>query len=411
MGSEAKFLEYNKDNIFISLVQAEGHFRNLESGFAGRGEFLSCVSKHLAYAEGEAEEAVSHSLLVEGPTRSQEYAKLRNDLRELRKKIQAGAVGPEDGIREVRKIRAMFERLNPPFDTSQCRSCGSAEEVLKRLGDLKDVERDMAERVLGDLSSKYGVEPPKLEISDSCHEPNEGLYRTDGTIKMCRGGVNLHVLLHEFKHYYDHTVGKSLDEGDAEAFAVETVEKGLYYPSAKHNHSEGKMVSSAVKDVALVVGGVNIGWGVGYAAKAYIDPMAPGAIMGQDPSLLIDVGGTVAAIIGALKLRGDMAKKLSAYIAAGLSTHIWEDLAKALAPVAMAVGMPAAFGAPLGVRAVGETIPSMPAMPYPAARLAEYPFPSPVSVGGTMSPPHYTLNGVPGLQTVSLGPKYTLDTI
>lgn len=124
--SDAKFLEWNKDNIFCNLIQAEYHLGELESDLASRGEFLSCVSKHLAYVEGESSEAVSHSLMVEGLERSQEYAKIRNETRNLRKSIQRGEVSAEEGIREVRRIRHMFERLNPAFDTSQCRSCGTS---------------------------------------------------------------------------------------------------------------------------------------------------------------------------------------------------------------------------------------------------------------------------------------------
>lgn len=221
--------------------------------------------------------------------------------------------------------------------------------------------------------------------------------------------------------------------GNAEQFLEELGaenEKGLYSPSAQHSHRSNKSdqnmtaaihrsnksnqnMKAAMKEVATVVGGVNIGWGIGYTAKAYIDPMAPGAIMGQNPSLLIDVGGTLAAIIGALKLKGATAKKLATYIAAGLSTYIWDDLAKLLAPTPAVAGSYAtsnARGYPtVGVGAVGTAIPAVPGYPYPAQRLAEYPFASPVSVGATMSPPHYTLNGVPGLKNVVLGPKYTLD--
>ena len=209
--------------------------------------------------------------------------------------------------------------------------------------------------------------------------------------------------------------------GAAEGFLEELGaknEKGLYSPSTQHNHSKSESdqnMKAALKDVATVIGGVNIGWGIGYTAKAYIDPMALGAIMGQNPSLLIDIGGTIAGIIGAVKLKGATAKKLATYIAAGLSTYIWDDLAKLLVPapaVARSYANANARGYPtVGVGAVGTQIPAVPGYPYPAQRLAEYPFTSPVSVGATMSPPHYTLNGVPGLKNVVLGPKYTLDTV
>ena len=211
--------------------------------------------------------------------------------------------------------------------------------------------------------------------------------------------------------------------GSAEGFLEEfkaTDRKGLYPRSVEHNSSEHEM-DSKTKDIALVIGGVNLGWGAGYAAKEYIDPLYPYGIGGTallpspvGASLLVDIGGTALGIVGALKLKKELHKKLAGYFAAGLSTHLWEDLVK-LMPATPAARLSAAYsnavGYPtVGVGAVGTQIPAIPGMPYPAQRLAEYPFASPVSVGTTMSPPHYTLNGTSGLKNVVLGPKYTLDT-
>ena len=122
--SDAKFLEWNRDNIFCNLIQAEYHLGELGSDFAGRAEFLTCVTKHLAYVEGESAEAVSHSLMVEGTAKSQEYARIRDEARSLRKKIQRSEISTEDGIRNVRRIRHIFEKLNPLYDTDQCEACG-----------------------------------------------------------------------------------------------------------------------------------------------------------------------------------------------------------------------------------------------------------------------------------------------
>ena len=406
MGSEATFLLFNKGEIFWNVIHIEGHFRNVKPGY--RAEDLSCVVKHSADVEGHCNEAISHALIVKGEEESRKFRELRDMVRDLREEVQKGGISPEEGIKRTREIRRFFESFNPDYDISKCRSCGSAGEALEKLKglDLKDMESDLAKRVLESLSAKYRVEPPRLEISGSCHEPDEGYYR-GGAIHLCQGGVNLHVLLHEFKHYYDHKAGRSLDEREAEDFAVETVEKGLYPPEAKHYHSGSKMDSA--KDIALVIGGVNIGWGIGYAAKVYVDPLAPGVVLGQDPSLLIDAGGTIIGIIGAWKLKRDILKKLAAYIGAGLSVHLWEDLMKILAatPAAAAAAQAAAAGGAV----VGTSIPGIPAMPTPAQRLAGYPFPSPVSVGGTMSPPHYMLDNVPGApRTIALTPKYILNS-
>jgi len=211
--------------------------------------------------------------------------------------------------------------------------------------------------------------------------------------------------------------------GNAEDFLGELREmegrngKGLYPRGVENSSSEHNMVKESTKDVALVIGGVNLGFGIGYAAKTYLDPLYPGAVMGYNPSLLIDIGGTALGVVGALKLKKEMYKKLAGYVAAGLSTHLWEDIAN-LMPVAPAARLSApsaayanATGYPtVGIGAVGTNIPGIPGTPYPVQRLAGYPFAAPVSIGPTMSPPHYTLNGNSGLKNVVLGPKYTLDT-
>lgn len=133
--SDAKFLEWNKDNIFCNLIQAEYHLGELGSDFASRAEFLTCVTKHLAYVEGESSEAVSHSLMVEGPEKSQEYARIRDETRNLRKRIQKGEITTEESIKEVRRIRHIFEKLNPLYDTSQCQACGIDDKTC-RTGDV-----------------------------------------------------------------------------------------------------------------------------------------------------------------------------------------------------------------------------------------------------------------------------------
>ncbi|GAH92120.1 unnamed protein product, partial [marine sediment metagenome] len=81
------------------------------------------------------------------------------------------------------------------------------------------MEREMAEKVIAILSEKYGVKPPQLIISDKCHEPNIGLY-SDNKIMVCKTGVNLHVLAHEFWHHVQSENGMHMDEGEAEKFAV-----------------------------------------------------------------------------------------------------------------------------------------------------------------------------------------------
>lgn len=376
--------------------------------------------KHSLQLEEQADEGISHASELEDEEKVSVFHDLQEGARRLREQFKA-RVDPSRLILEVRALRKRAEILDPSFNLEKCKSCGNAEEMLSELRDmdrntgesLGDLERGMAEKVLSGLSKKYGVKPPKLEILDECHEPSEGHYKL-GTIRMCRGGINEHVLIHEFGHYMNDLKGKPLDEDDAEAFAVNIIGKDLNSRGVNHSYSDRKMkVSAQVKEVALAVGGVNVGWGIGYAAKAYGDPALP-TLMGQKASLYVDVLGTIAGVVVALKSKKESVRKAAAFIAAGLSTHLWEDAEAALAPAAAAAQemvVAEASGYPtVGVGAVGTMNPNIPSFPSAAPRLAEYPFAAPVSTGPTMSPPHYTIDGVPGIKNVVLGPKYMLDS-
>lgn len=230
-----EFLEWNKDNIFINLIQAEDHLRNVASE-SPTPEFLNCVVKHLAYAEGEADEAVSHSLILEGQLASREFAKLRDEIRKLRKLIQKGALSsPEKAIEEVRKIRGQFEYFNPEYDVSKCGSCGAAAPLLKQLRLIKEeVEtakanlKAQAEPIIQKLSNQYGVPPPQIEIApcpnDDKHSCYYLKYKADTKEildeKLFLNPKNLTPLIiaHEFAHYYFAKTGKGDPTDEAAAW-------------------------------------------------------------------------------------------------------------------------------------------------------------------------------------------------
>ncbi len=130
---EKLFLAYNKDEVFKNLIVAEGHLRNMASEY-DRGEFASCIVKHLADAEGHSDEAISHSLAA--GEQSEKWRSLRDMIREFRKTIQGNGVGREEGIRRVREIRRFFESFNSEYDVSSCRACseiGDVESLLEKL--------------------------------------------------------------------------------------------------------------------------------------------------------------------------------------------------------------------------------------------------------------------------------------
>ena len=133
-GKEAYYLKFNKDEIFKGVLATEGHFRNVKETGIDREGFLNCAVKHLADVEGHLDEAISHSLIAESEEQSKQYRELRNDVRWFRHELQAGNVTPEEGIKQVRKIRRAFESFNPEFDISKCESCTVKVEITG-LGD------------------------------------------------------------------------------------------------------------------------------------------------------------------------------------------------------------------------------------------------------------------------------------
>ena len=202
------------------------------------------------------------------------------------------------------------------------------------IDDFLVMERDMAEKVIIKLSEKYGVKPPKIIISDKCHAPNFGLYSAN-KIMVCKTGVNLHVLVHEFWHHVQSNNGMHMDEGEAEKFALDIFKtpyrKGLY---SMHNNlnNERKMVKS-IKDVGTIYGLQQLGYATNYALR-YADTLRPGGFLGQPISFWGDILGTVGGVAGALKLKApyDLA---SAVIGGYLSTNLWNHLAR-LVPMGFA---------------------------------------------------------------------------
>jgi len=346
ISKERYYLIFNKDEIFKALIASEGHFRNFKSLKEDTAGFLGCCVKHLADAESHADEAVSHALIAEDANTSRKFMELRDEIRKLRKWIQSSPITRDNGIREIRKLRRQFERFNIDYDVSRCEACGDPSEIMeditKILSDLKNnshaiaahendaedflvMEKEMAENVIAKLSEKYGVEPPALIISDKCHEPNVGLYAAN-QIMVCKTGVNLHVLVHEFWHHVQKKKGMHMDEGEAEKFAVELFaapnQKALY---SNYNHSHNDMVKK-IKEVGIIYGLQQLGFAADYGLK-YADTLMPEGLLGQPISLWGDIVGTIGGILGALYLKApyDLA---AAMVGGYLSTDLWNQLAR-----------------------------------------------------------------------------------
>jgi len=265
MQKETYFLNYNKDNIFANLLQAEDHLRHLQSADNLTPGFQACVLKHLAFISGECLEAQSHSLVTLGKETSRKYAELQTKVDEIKKGVQTGKLSADEGILKVREARKLFEKINPDYDMESCQACGNMEDTARMVKSLKPidgVEDDMVSRTVTFLSEKYGVTPPRVEILPECHNPEQGLY-TNKTIRLCSGGASMRVLSHEFSHYLQDLNGKSLDEDEAERFSLDFLEKDLNVKSANYTASENKMgVSSAkMKMVAVVYASPFIAYG------------------------------------------------------------------------------------------------------------------------------------------------------
>jgi len=349
---ERYYLNFNRDEIFKNLIASEGHFRNFKSLKEDTAGYLNCIVKHLADAEGHCDEAISHALIAENEETSRSFLELRDTIRDFRRYVQSSPITRDEGIREIRKLRRQFEGFNSDYDVSKCETCGDTSEVMENIteiisklknnshaiaahdADAKDflvMEREMAEKVIAKLSEKYGVKPPKLIISDKCHKPMIGFYTAD-QIMVCKTGVNLHVILHEFWHHVQATNGMHLDEGEAEKFALELFEtpyeKGLYSIHA-HSHNELKMSVRDVgisdwKDVGVIYGGDLLGFSTDYGLK-YLDTLRPEGWMGQPVSFWGDVLGAVGGVVGALYLEAPynlLSALVGGYLATNLVNHI-----------------------------------------------------------------------------------------
>ena len=126
---EERFLDYNNDNVFINLLQLETHLRNLDDLQTDESQ-VSCLTKHLAEAEGEALEAISHSATI-ASDKTPSYRRVRKRLNELRKSLPS--YSPDKAILKIREIRKIVEKVVPRFNTEECVACGDLDEEVRKV--------------------------------------------------------------------------------------------------------------------------------------------------------------------------------------------------------------------------------------------------------------------------------------
>ena len=371
-GDAKRFLTFNKDEIFKSLLAVEGHLRQLKPEF--KGEDLRCLVKHLGEAESHADEAVSHTAELKLDVESGKFKELRDRLREFRRKLQSEQVKSEDAIREIRSIRGFFESFNPEYNVSSCKLCGDIEEVLAKLNIPKttvpELESESVDRLLAHLAAKYNVPKPKVRWLEKCPTRPEsfGVYRSDGVndeIVLCRGGT-VHVVLHEFGHYLARVQGKPSTEAEAEAFALKESGKALNVETAQFNNGGKRMTSW--REIGVIYGGQHIGKGISRGLKELDRYMGKEAAAVQErPSTWVVVAGAVGLPLLAVyaKLK-DPWDKLAILTGGFLSTNLWDIVEEAMVAAGGAAGaayVPARYVPPVSAvaSAPAQTVASAPA--------------------------------------------------
>lgn len=349
---EKYFLEFNRDEIFKNLLAVEGHFRNIEKEAHDFG-FLNCIVKHLADAEGHADEAISHALVVEGEESSRKFYELRNMIRDLRKRIQSRGMVPEEGIKEVRRIRRFFESFNPSYDVSKCSSCGPIEEVLKRLNipktDLREIEEENVDRIVEYLSRKYNVPKPMVRFLETCPVPEPSMFAAFDVSKkeivLCRGGADAHKISHEFGHYLQIIKGKKPDEKEAEEFAEAEIRgtarwkpyadkqneaNGKGYKKVQPYKGRGKMVTWG--EIGVIYGGQHIAKGLERAFDEVDKALGKeGETTFRRPSTLLNLGlGVFLPVIAIYGRVRDPLATLLVVIGGHMSTKVWEYVEEAM---------------------------------------------------------------------------------
>ena len=347
--------EYTVETLVEELFLMERHIRD------GSWRLCSCnPEKHLPGVAGLASEGLG---FAETDDERNFMECLMSQARVFKAKIRSGKYRTQADMNAIkdwaREARHRLVAKNWSGDWVRLETGDSAEimkSATKILNVLKNhpqnvayhevdineflvMEQQMATKIIAQLSKKYGVEPPEVIISDKCFEPMFGIY-TKGKIGVCKTGVNLHVLVHEFKHHLQAENGSHFDEGEAERFAINLFKtpnhKRLY---AFHNASlnDKKMIRNSKldkKDVGVVYGGELLGYSTAYALK-YLDTLRPAGFMGQPLSFWGDLIGAAGGALGAIYWRAPYSL-LSALVGGYLATDLVNHIIR-LAPVAVVV--------------------------------------------------------------------------
>jgi len=111
-----KFFDYNKENIYMNLIQAEDHARYVEDL-----DHAQCIIKHLLFVLGELKEMENHAKAVK-PEIVNDIKQLRDKVYQVYKSIVDKTADIDQLANNIWLIRKEFEAIVPEFDTSKCES-------------------------------------------------------------------------------------------------------------------------------------------------------------------------------------------------------------------------------------------------------------------------------------------------
>lgn len=381
----AELLEWNQRKALAHMLAIEEHLAELTPTQIVHSW---CIVKHdLLLCDHALEEAIGHA--ERSGRDSEPYRRFRQKILDLN-------IYPEPHIRlqDMAKLRTEFRHLiKDPTLGEECPLCSRDVEELKQvLGHetLSDIEDEMADRILTALSEKYKVPKPKLTISKECRvkDPQtSGWFREWGKkygkrkseIELCRGGVNAHVLIHEFQHYLAYLGKEDQNEDEIEQKALREFAHSQKVLNVKNpqynvvNHGGGRKTMKYGKSAVAVLGGQLISQGI----SEYESTLE--ATAGSDVVTGIEVvGGGAALMAGATGklVKSEMANLVLLVAGGGLLIHgamraikkFTTPLALSYAPQVGIGAIPSPTGIPGGMAYQGASAGAVISAPVPGTR-------------------------------------------
>lgn len=329
-----ELLQYNEMKALAHLLSMEEHLAELTPE---QSVHSWCLLKHdLLLCEHALLEAISHA---------ERAGKNPEVYRRFRQKILDLNVYPKPHIslKDLAKLRTEWRRIiHDPTLESECPLCSKDVEELRQLlpkthnyTSLTEIEEKMADKMLTYLSKKYHVPKPTLEITSECNDPAKGIHKeswldsTHDKIVLCKGGVNLHVLTHEFIHYLNHIHGKPQEETEVEQKALMefqfTPSKNLdfnenhLYTDRTNNYIGGRKMAWETKEGLAIFGGQLVNQGIiGFESNL---EAAIGADMLSGAELLGGGAAFIAGASGKVGKRGGGVDLILMVVGAGLVAH------------------------------------------------------------------------------------------